>query len=99
MLVIHVHIYEYKSHIQNDMAEKARGSKDTYLPLLPLLIFGANEMTAACFDRWYGRVRIFSYRGYDMNKFQNHSFREEAESSALYASCGVSDFFSMRLFR
>ena len=46
LLVIHVLIYEYKSHIQKDagdaeMAEKAQGSKDT----LSTLIFETNEMS------------------------------------------------------
>ena len=46
LLVIHVLIYEYKSHIQKDagdaeMAEKAQGSKDT----LSILIFETNEMS------------------------------------------------------
>ena len=57
------------------MAEKARGSKDTYLPLLPLLIFGANEMSAACFDNVT----------YNMNsKFQNDSLSEKADRSLCF---------------
>ena len=48
LLVIHVLIYEYKSHLQNDgadaeMAEKAQGSKD--IRSLSLPIFETNEMS------------------------------------------------------